>query len=172
MKDIELLGVGLRLLGIACIIFAIGKTGEGISFIYQYSNIDLGVNPIIYKITVWLPLIFIYAVGIFFIKFPILCAKKFLQKTSAKTEDIDFNQSAITISGLILLGIYLLTIAIPDLAYNILYLYQQNSLGYSDTPQISETYIHFIFTAIQFSLGLYLALGASGIYKFICRLRS
>lgn len=171
MKDLEFLGVGLRLLGIACIVYAISKTGEGINAIHQLGMVDIGLNSSAYKAAVWLPVIIIYLIGFLFIKFPITFAKMLLPRSSANSDIIEFSQRAIVTSGLTLLGAYLLAIALPDLAYNILFWYQQRNLHLSENPEITQTFIHLVFTLIQLGLGLFLLLGGKGIYKLIHRLR-
>jgi len=172
MKDLEFCGIGFRLIGIVCIIFAIGKTAEGVNAIYQFNALDMGLNPATYKITVWVPILIIYVVGLALVKFPISIAKIVLPRTSSQTENINISQNTITIAGTTILGVYLLTMALPDLAFNILLIYQQYNYGLSENFQITETFIYLVSTGIEFGLGLYLVFGSKGLLNFIHKIRN
>lgn len=172
MKDIEFLGAGLRIAGILCIIFAIGKAGDAINTLHQFTSINTGIDEQIFKLVVLTPIFIITICGFVLIRFPITLAKMLLPKSSTDTASIDFSENALSISGFTLLGAYLLTVAIPDFAYNALFLYHQYSLGLDQNVEITQTFIYMVFTTIQLGLGLYLLVGAKGLYKTIRRIRN
>jgi hypothetical protein len=171
MKDIEFFGAVLKLLGFACLVFAIAKTGDGINAIYQFNKYDIGLDPAVFELTIWVPVAIIYLVGLLFIKFPAAIAKSLLPKTSILPQRMSCDHNTLTIVGFTLLGTYLLTAALPDLAVNILYVYQQYSLRMAENPEVSQTLMLLVANVIEFGLGLFLLLGGKGINRLILRLR-
>lgn len=171
MKDIEFLGVALRLAGILCIIWAIDKAGDAINTLYQFTSINTGIDEPLFKLVVLAPIFIITISGLLLIRFPITIAKMLISRSSADAAIIDLSEHALITSGFTLLGAYLLTVAIPDFAYNALFLYQQFSLNLDQNIEITQTFMYMVFTTIQFGLGTYLLIGARGIYKIILHIR-
>ncbi len=173
MKSIELLATGIRLLGIYVFIYAI-RTG-----IYQYQAVmqyrstsqdDMVVFT--YLALVQVALLFVASILMF--KFPVLLSKWLLPKTKENEVILDGTAKDIEVSIFVVIGVYILSWAIPDLFHNGLWWW------YSSHSQISnmweqgtksEYIINQIVTVLEIAIGLCLCLRAKGLSNLLRRLR-
>lgn len=167
MKNIELLGVGLRLVGVYGLIKAIQYAGIGYQYIKQFIEHMPNESLIFWYIAYGLTVSGLLICSLTLIKFPITVAHKLLSITNEK--EITFHGSSRDIqnTGFTLLGVYILSTAIPDLVYNgsvMIFMSEQGNY----LPSDKMTYvINSLVTLIEIMIGLYLCFGAnklSGIF--------
>ena len=170
MKDIELFGAGLRLIGIYLGIRTIGFVTD-VYIAFQQSE---ALVP--YEDTIRLPnlgwpfatLMVILALGL--LLFPLSIAKSLLPKSSEQRPNIDIDSERLTVSGIILLGIYTISWAFPDFIYNGLMLVQMRRAGL-DGFEPPELIVREIVSTVELIIGLYLTFGSQVLYKIIRSLR-
>lgn len=171
MKDVEFLGCGLRLLGLFLILKSIQMAGNGLISLGQYDQVTMGIDTTLFGLSIWFPVAITFLASIFLMMFPVSLAKWCLPRSSADTKDIDFSDATLVISGSVLMGIYVLSRAVPDLAYNVLFLYQQYSLDPHNNHHISETMIRALVTVIEIGIGVYLVIGSKSLFRLVNQLR-
>lgn len=173
MKSIELLSTGIRLLGIYVFIYAI-RTG-----IYQYQAVlqfrsnsqdDMAIYTYVALIQVGL----LFFASLLMFKFPVSLAKWLLPKSKENEVALDGSAKDIEVSIFAVIGVYILSWAIPDLFHNGLWWW------YSTHSEISgmwkhggpnEYKINQIVTVLEIAIGLYLCLRAQGLSNLLRKLR-
>ncbi|MCV6613740.1 MAG: hypothetical protein OIF35_02105, partial [Cellvibrionaceae bacterium] len=134
MKSIELLSTGIRLLGIYTLIYALRTSVSQFQLLPQYKSGAVGIEQYMamYIYTALGVLALLLLAAFVMIKFPRALASWILPKT--KESDIDFNGSSrdVEISVFTIIGVYMLTWAIPDLLYNGLWLWQLGNSAMGD----------------------------------------
>ena len=173
MKSIELLSTGIRLLGIYVFIYAF-RTG-----IYQYqavmqfrSTSQDDMVAFTYLALIQVGLLFIASFLMF--KFPVSLAKWLLPKTKENEVVFDGSAKDIEISIFTIIGVYILSWAIPDLFHNgIWWWYSTHSeiSGMWEQGGGNEYIINQIVTVLEIAIGLYLCLRAQGLSNLLRRLR-
>lgn len=174
MKSIEVLALGIRVIGIFSILEILQFTATSYAAIQQWAYVNPGES-----ITAWLVLygcigLLLIAVCFLLIKFPITVSRLLLP--NANDDEPVFNGSAddLRISAFIIIGVYILSWAIPDFIYNasmllrmrsegILHLYNQSTKG--------EIIIQEIITVLEIVIGLYLCLQAKGLNTLLLKFR-
>lgn len=176
MKSIELLAIGIRVLGVAALIYVV----QMVFFYYQQYQLVLtvqsgGEGGLWLLVSIALAHFgVLLAVAFLMLKFPVLVARWFLPK--AKSDDTVFDGSAndIEVVAFVIIGIYILSWAIPDLFHNsIWWWYTANSeAGRPWGPDDEYEYIiNGIVTVIEVVIGLFLCLRARGLSGLLRRLR-
>ena len=173
MKSIELLATGIRLLGIYTFIYAV-RTG-----IFQYqtvmqfrSNLQDDMEVFTYISLIQVGILFV--ASLFMFKFPVSLAKWVLPKT--KDNEVIFSGTAkdIEVSIFVVIGIYILSWAIPDFFNNgIWWWYSAHSgiSGMRNQEITNEHIINEIVTVLEIAIGLYLCLRAQGLSNLLRKLR-
>lgn len=172
MKMIEVLAVAIRILGILLLI----RMLESLPYWLQALAIispdrpipesDINITYIQYAMFATLAL-----VAFLMLKFPTLLARLLVGNLRSDSPLLEEKGQAIQIAGIALIGIYILTWAIPDLFHNALIFWAiNNHLEVSGNSW--ETKINIAITLIEISIGFYCALGAKGISRIISKLRS
>ncbi|MDP1521487.1 hypothetical protein Q8A57_10950 [Porticoccus litoralis] len=173
MKSIELLSTGIRLLGIYVFLSAIGSGATQYQAVVQFRSIsqdDMAVFTYVGLAQVVLMVI----AALFMVKFPVSLAKLILPKT--KNNEVALNGSVkdIEVSLFAVIGVYILSWAIPDFFHNGLWWW------YSSHSQISgmweqggeaEYVINQIVTVMEIAIGVYLCLRAQGLSTLLRRFR-
>ena len=173
MKSIELLSIGVRLLGIYFFIDA-SRTG-----IYQYqtflqfqstSQSDMAVFTYFAIIQV----VLLFLASLLMLKFPVSIAKWLLPKTHDNEVAFDGSTRDIEISIFSIVGVYILSWAIPDLFHNSIWWWYSTQSDISDMWDRvgeSEYIINLAVTVVEAAIGLYLCLRAQGLSNLLRRLR-
>ena len=171
MKSIELLSTGIRLLGIYVFLSAIRSGATQYQAVIQLRSIsqdDIAAFTYVGLVQVALMVI----AGLFMVKFPISTAKWILPKTKDNEIALDGSVKDIEVSLFSVIGVYILSSAIPDFFYNGLWWW------YSSHSQISgmweqggenEYIIDQIVTVLEISIGIYLCLRAQGLSTLLRR---
>jgi len=173
MKSIELLSTGIRLLGIYIFLYAF-KTGA-----YQYqifmnlkeasdTNLSLFASIGVFQF------LLLFISGVLMFKFPVSLARWCIPKT--RDDEIILNGSSqdIEISLFIIIGVYILSWAVPDFFNNAMWLWyiSNTSIGYTLGDGADHEYImNQIVTVIEIAVGLYLCLSAKGLSKLVRKFR-
>ena len=172
MKTIDVLAIGIRLLGLYFVMKFIQYLGSAYVSYHQMSLSMPDFNPLIivggYAISAIVMLVFCAL----FIKFPAIIASKLLPRTNKDSAVLSGDAAQLQLAGFSLLGIYILSWAIPDLVHNsaLLAVMPNYNPSYfiSDRPY---DLINFGVTVIEIVIGLYLVLQAKGLVNLIDKFR-
>jgi hypothetical protein len=170
MQSIEVLGVGIRLLGIFLLVTLLREMPLIIETISQYKSLDPNANG---SMTIYaaLSLIFI-ACSLLMIKFPISISKLLIPKTQVSSPELNNNLIALQITAITILGLFILSRAFPDLINNIIALINAKAYMANDEAGIAYIWNSLITTIVEIAIGLYCALNSKGITKVINKLRA
>ncbi len=113
-----------------------------------------------------------FLASFFMVKFPGVISSLLLTPSSKDSPLIEENGQAIQIAGLTIVGVYILTWAVPDFFYNLLLLWQLRSYEYPGDRYNGDVLINQGVTVIEIGFGAYLALGSRGLTNFINRFRA
>lgn len=172
MNTIELLAVGVRLLGVYFLLQFVQFLGSSYSSYYQMASSLPEFNPFFvaggYAFTAMLMLAF----ALVFIKFPATVAGWLVPKIDKDSSTISGSLIELQLTGFTLLGVYILSWAIPDLIHNSALLavipHYDESYLISDRPY---DVINIVVTAVEIVIGLFLTLQAKGLVRLINKFR-
>lgn len=176
MKSIELMATGIRVLGLVVIIFAL----ESIFYYYQqyqlvfnvWSQGTDGFWPFVALAVVHVVLFL--AIAFVMLRFPVLVSRWLLPKAQGEQAVFDGSAKDIEVVAFVIIGVYILSWAIPDFIHNGLWWWHsaQKDLNGPGAPE--QKYEHMInqaVTVVEFAIGLYLCLRAKGLSVLLRRLR-
>jgi hypothetical protein len=172
MKTIDVLAIGVRLLGLYFVMKFIQYLGSAYVSYQQVSLSMPDFNPLIiaggYAISAIVMLVFC----MLFIKFPAIIASKLLPRTNKDSTVLSGDAAQLQLAGFSLIGIYILSWAIPDLVHNsaLLAVMPSYNPSYSMSDRPYDL-INFGVTVIEILIGLYLVLQAKGVIKLIDKFR-
>lgn len=173
MKSIELLSTGIRLLGIYVFLSAIRSGATQYQAVIQFQSIsqnDMAAFAYVGLVQVTLMVI----AALLMIKFPVSLAKWILPKTENNEIVLDGSVKDIEVSLFAVIGVYILSWAIPDFFHNSIWWW------YSSHSQISgmwgqggkdEYIINQIVTVLEIAIGIYLCLRAQGLSTLLRKFR-
>lgn len=167
MKSVELLALGLRLLGF----YGVIKTMEYIGISYKYSYSMPAENAAFWYVVYGATIALMLLASLFLIKFPVIVARKLLPKTNQDDVTLKGTPEDIQITAFIILGVYILSGAIPDFIYNasmLIYMHE----SYVEENLIGEYLITEIMTGIEVGIGVYLCVQAKGLQSLLFKLRN
>ncbi|WP_394175985.1 hypothetical protein [Thalassotalea litorea] len=170
MNKLDVLSVGIRLLGIFLLVFLLRDMPFVIETVKQFKefNPESGSGMAFYLTISILAIL----VSLIMIKFPVSVSKMLTTSSKADSPKLEGNAETIQITGVLLLGIYILSWAIPDLINNIIGLWQAYKYTPNDTVNIAYIWNALITTIIEIAIGFYCALDSYGIVKMIAKLRA
>ena len=146
MNQLEALGVGIRLLGIFLLVFLLRDIPVAFETLSQYKKFNpSGSNGMTFYAAMS---IFGVLVSLLMIKFPISIAKMLVAKSSARSAELNGNAEVFQTTGIIILGIYILSWAIPDLIHNIISLWQSKEYRPNDVENIAYIWNSLITTIV------------------------
>lgn len=173
MKSIELLATGIRLLGIYVFIYAL-RTG-----IYQYQMImqfrsTTQDDMMVFTYVSFAQVGVLFIASLLMLKFPVSLSKCLLPKTKNNEVALDGSVKDIEVSMFVVMGVYILSWAIPELVNNGLWWW------YSTHTEVrrmweqdggNEYIMNLLVTMLEIAIGLYLCLRAQGLSALLRRLR-
>lgn len=172
MKSSELLGVGLRLIGV----YGAIKSGQFLvsaaASLSSYFSAEYGE-----QLNGWFlmhagALLFMLAASVILIKFPGTVAMWLLPKTESSGTDLSQSARELEMVGLTILGFFVLTYAIPEFVQSLYLWWQAKGITVlNDIVKPRERFAEVLFSAIQLVLGLALVMQAKGISALVARLR-
>ncbi|WP_066963055.1 hypothetical protein [Microbulbifer sp. Q7] len=170
MKSHELLSVGLRVCGVLLIFLGLRTISS------QYMSLGMlsynGDERIrIYALVTVIEIALIFIVALTLLKFPNLVAKKLLPRDSDDKYELSKNGKEFLSITFCLLGVYILSWAIPDLINNGMWLIHFSERAYTSDSNYAETVIAQITTVVEIVIGGFLCFGASGLGNVLWKLR-
>ncbi|WP_068544379.1 hypothetical protein [Thalassotalea crassostreae] len=136
MNQLEALGVGIRLLGIFLLAFLIRDIPIAFETLSQYKKFNSsGSNGMTFYAAMS---IFGVLISLLMIKFPTFIAQMLVAKSSAKSAELKGDIETFQTTGIIILGIYILSWAIPDLIHNIISLWQSKEYRPNDAENFMQ----------------------------------
>ena len=171
MKSIELLSIGIRLLGIYAILMALQTAVIQYQSIQQFVIASNGGAPIYVYVGI-LEVLLILFVSYVMIKFPTSLAKWLLPKSPEGEVLLDGSAKDIQTTLFCVLGVYILSWAIPDFFNNALWIWYaatSQDLSFGSIPQFI---IQQIITVVELAVGVYLCIRSNGVSNLIYRLRT
>lgn len=170
MKNYELLATGIRLLGLYTIILGV----QTAAYQYQASvrvflSPDAGLNS--YAFFGIIEVIMIFVGASVMIKFPVSISKQLVPKVKGDPEILSSTAKELQVSLTCILGVYILSWAIPDFIDNAIWiLYSMDTNSFAAQTK-AEYMINEVVTIVEIAIGLYLCLNSFGINRLIWRLR-
>ncbi|WP_237057397.1 hypothetical protein [Microbulbifer sediminum] len=170
MKAIELLAVGIRLCGIMLAIIGIKAiSGHYASFAMMNYSDSVDTTPMAFLAVA--ELVIIFCASVVFIRFPISVAGKLIPFESSQPLSFSDRGADILAVSLCILGVYILSWALPDLVDNGLWLWYYTEERYQLSGQYTGTIIASIVTLVEIAIGLFLCLRSRGFSQLIWKLR-
>jgi hypothetical protein len=171
MKLIEVASVCIRVAGLMMLVLVLRDTPQWINSIKSvgegYGAYGASDKQYIYYL-MWFAMI---AFSLLMVKFPMTISRILVTRSEADSPLIEENGEAIQIAGFTILGVYILTWAIPDFIHNAMYLWQIKKYAPNDQSSYSATIINELVTVVEIFLALYLTIGAKGLVNSIRKLR-
>lgn len=169
MKLIEVTAIGIRIFGILLFLkFLSGVTNWLATYGIGYVLGDNLETKLLVLLLNSIP----FVLSLIFIALPVAIAKIILPVTSAASPELESDGRSIQYAGLTILGVYILSYAIPDLIYNILSIFvitrSKVDLGESQYSYV----VNFVATVIELGIGVYLIIGVNGLVNIISKLRN
>ncbi|MDQ2075171.1 hypothetical protein [Marinimicrobium sp. ABcell2] len=174
MKSIDILAIGIRIVGIVFILRLIQYLSDSYSSIYRWTLSSPEEN-LTYILVIYGTVGLAFSVICFIlIKFPVTVSRWLLPKS--KDDEPVFNGSIddLRIAAFTIIGVYILSWAIPDLFYNASMLVKVQSEGLANLYSRDSTITYLIqggITILEILIGLYLCLQAKGLNKLILKFR-
>ncbi|SDJ80711.1 hypothetical protein [Microbulbifer yueqingensis] len=170
MKSRELLSVGLRVCGVLLIFLGLRTISN------QYMSLGMlsynGDERIqVYAVVTVIEIALIFLLALALLKFPNLVAKKLLPRESDDKVEFSKNGKELLSIAFCLMGVYILSWAIPDLVNNGMWLIHFSERAYASDSNYAETVIVQITTVVEIVIGGFLCFGASGLGNVLWKLR-
>tara|TARA_R110002167_G_scaffold173731_1_gene372355 strand:+ start:73 stop:585 length:513 start_codon:yes stop_codon:yes gene_type:complete len=170
MQAIESIALGIRLLGIFLFVMLLKDMPQIIESINLYKSVSQGTGNLMYiYLGISIAAIFL---SLIMIKFPISVSKLLYAKSIHASPQLSSDLEIAKVTGITILGVYILSWAIPDLVNNIIGLVQANTYAAYDEANIAYIWNSLITTILEIIIGLYCAINSNGIVKLISRLRA
>ena len=174
MKSIEILALGIRLVGIAAIFQLLQFFGYSATSIQQWLYSHPG-ESFTWLISVYGAICIVFAIMCFLlIKFPITVSRWLLPKTTNDEPVFNGSIDDLRIAAFTVMGVYILSWAVPDLFYNagtLLQLNDERMMGLYNPDDKNALILDEIITIMEISIGLYLCLQAKGLNNLLLKLR-
>ena len=168
MKIIEVVSVAVRIFGILLFVVTLRDAPQWISSVADF-GLEVATTTIYIQ---WAMATSCLLMSVFMIKFPGVISRMLVTPSESSSPLIEEKGQAIQVAGITIIGVYILTWAIPDLFYNGLMLWVVSGYELPPKEYISEIKIGEFITVIEIAIGLYLALGAKGLTIAMNKLRA
>ena len=169
MKSIEILALGLRVIGIYGLVVSVQFIFNLYYTFTQISNGDGGTSGInILYISI---LIILVLVSTAFIKFPITVAKILMPKTKEESPVFNGSIKDLEIVAFTIFGLILFVSSLPNLVNGIFHWWQSSQmdiLGLFGNPGAN---IQILVSLINMGIGLLLTFKSNSLSNFIARVR-
>ncbi len=167
MKSLEMLSLAIRITGLILAFTLLRQIPQSWLYITQISDGGASVAKYISCVSIAVVLI----ASILMIKFPYSLA--YLLAPSLKDKEVDFNDGVknIEVVGITIIGVYILTWAIPDLFYSVIGLWGSYKIYGMALADTFSTWLSFGITVLEIAIGLFCVVGARGIVRVINYLR-
>jgi len=172
MRTIELLAIGIRLLGMYFLVKCVQFIGTAYASYHQMAISLPEFNPLIILGAYAITAVLMFAFAIIFIKFPAIISKSLLPRTSVESPVLPGSPKELLLAGFAVLGVYILSWAIPDLIHNsaLLIVIPRYEQSYSMGNRPYDL-INLGVSVVEIVIGLYLTLQAQGLVRLINKVR-
>lgn len=170
MKYQELLSVGIKLFGVY-LVFLLIKTIAGSISQYQILNYNGASEPIGFLVIEIFVALIIALFSFLFFKFPKLISKKLLPPEVPDDLHMESEPVVLINISFIVIGIYILSWAIPDLVDNAIWIIYVSNQDYVNQTEMPNAVIALIVTVVEICIGGFLALGSKGLSQTLWKLR-
>jgi len=167
MKINEILSIAIRIFGILLFFVTLRDAPQWLSSMNLFRPAGFEDSPS--RILQYGMVISFFAASFFMIKFPGVISRMLITPSSKDAPLIEENGQAIQIAGITIVGVYVLTWAIPDLFYNAFVMWE---IAHYERTQNQTIIFREVVTVIEIAIGLYLSLGAKGLTNAINKLRA
>jgi len=169
MKSIELLSIGIRLLGIYTLLLAAKTAGALFQAIPQLGMAKQNGFADIFMFIAGGEVVLLILAGVLMLKLPYSIACWLLPQTPDTEPVLNGSAKDIQTAIFCVLGVYILSRAMPDLVNNSLFWYA--TANTTNSIFQSEYFLLNITTLVEIAIGFYLCLQAQGLSNFLWRLQ-
>lgn len=170
MKSHELLSVGLRVCGVILVFLGLRTISNQYMYLGMLSyNGDESIQ--VYAVLTVVEIVLIFTLALTFLKFPNLVARKLLPQASEEKIELSKNGKDLLSIAFCVIGVYILSWAIPDLINNGMWLVHFSDRAYTSDSNYAETVIIQVTTVVEILIGGFLCFGASGLGSALWKLR-
>lgn len=167
----ELASVGFRLLGVYVVVVVIQTLASSFQIYTSWATYP-EINLAAVRGILLLQIILLSLLALVLFKFPSTLANLLLGKCVTGDKPApSIKESTILDAGFCLLGVYILSWAIPDLIYNGLEIYHQVASESYYRADVLYVVVLEIATILEIAIGAFLALRAKGLRKLLWRIR-
>ena len=170
MNAMQIVVVGLRLLGVYVVIQVLKTLTTGFQVYSQFAAVPDVNFKLLVAAYLFQALLFAAAAFVL-LKFPGLLARRLLKGSFDEIVAKGANPSNLLDVGFCLMGVYILSWAVPDLIFNALEIYRQSNNEHYHQDQVSYLLVSEIVTLIEIGIGAYLALQSRGLRELLWRIR-
>lgn len=172
MKGIELLALGLRLVGIYGLLKGIQFISIAIGSVRQYSMMSPDENFSLWYGIFGVSLLLYFLAALALIVFPVQIAKKLMPRSDEQAPLTHIGAQELQVVAFTILGIYVLSWAIPDLVSRAAFLWNTVRMDdfYGPTA-FSERVISTCVSVLQVGIGLYLCFQSEGLSRILMMIR-
>lgn len=171
MKTLELLALGLRLVGIYAFLKGIQNIALVSSQAPVYHTQDVDFTAYYWVSGALLTLYF--AVALLLVVRPVWLARLLMPKVPERDDMTpDFSFGDMQMAALTVLGVYIVSYSLPQVVHNSALLWQATTMVeyYTEIQRRSHSF-HLLARCIELGIGLYLCLQAKGLVNLLQRLR-
>ncbi len=168
MKVHELTAIGLRIFAIVLFLYTLRQFVGVASYLGNASDEFPTASGYYLSATILVP--FIVAVLVWL--FPLSLAKSIVPNMEHQPL-VALSQSELYIAAITLLGIYVLSYAVPDFIFWLTRFYIASTMRKEgiEFERGSEPTSHFVSTIVELAIGVWLVLGSKGILRVIKKTR-
>lgn len=169
----EIFGTGVRLLGLWLLVkaFAVGSSAFSYYNYYQLSAFSGYSEQFpMHKVSIFIAIAYLLF-GFLFIKFPHFIAGLLIPKTAVDTSQVDWSEEVIERIGFVLMGVYFVAVAIPQLLQNFGLYIPMHNMPFDDSSRGWGFLVLCITNLVRLSIGLILVFKSRGLVRMIHKLR-
>lgn len=174
MKSIEVLALGIRLVGIVSIFEILQFFAFSYRSLQQWMYVNPGESVVSWLILYGIIGLIFIVVCFFLIRFPITCSRWLLPKVESAEPIFNGSIDDLRIAAFTVIGVYILSRAVPDLFYNasmLLHIKGEGMMSPYDISAKKEYVIQALITVLEVGIGLYLCLQAKGLNNLLLKFR-
>lgn len=166
MKNIEFLACLLRVIGCWLLFGFFGDFAEAYN-LYQKVLLDNSVEAAGLMFAVFLVPVVSFIIALLLVMIPVALSKLLLPRNCAGDSSFHIQGSTLSVSMLLVLGVYIVSQALVDSVFNFLTLINYHQHDLADSYEYDENVAFQISTFVELLLGLYLVFNAKKIYSKI-----
>ena len=172
MKSIEVLSLGLRLVGIYGILKGVQFIALAYGSIQQITYTMEDTSLLGWYLTFGFSIAVYFMVVYLLISNPTQVATKLLPASQKKEPLFKGSAQDIQIAGFTILGVYILSYSVPELLRAIVLLWHvSGATAFYEQNSQSQFVADLVITLVQVCIGIYLCLQASGLSHLLYKMR-